>query len=130
MVTAQALRIEGIDEVAAVDLKEHLPEGAVRRVRMPRPTGGRLHGEPISAVAAVVAVSVPAIQALATWLAKRRVKTTDEQELTFRRDPDGTVTVTLRGRLEYQGSEPADPLVADTFLDQLRAWLGDPPAVG
>lgn len=89
---------------------------------------GGVHGEPVTVAAALVALSVPAVRALAAWLAKRGVRTVDERELVFKRDADGSVTLTVRGRLDQRGGAPPDQSVIDAFSAQLEALLVEPAA--
>ena len=129
MTSVPELMIAGIEPIEAMELSEDLPEGSVRLssiAEAPRPAASE-HGEPLTLTAAVVAITVPAIHALATWLAKRRISTTQEQELRLERWPDGRTVLTIRGQFHQTATEPADPAVVESFAGQLQALLSGNP---
>ena len=79
-------------------------------------------------LAVIVALSLPTIQALAIWLAKRRIRSTDEQQLTFIRDVNGTITLTVRRDITTNDARPPDQSEIEAIGAQLRALLPSDPA--
>jgi len=77
------------------------------------------YGEPAT-VAAIVAVSIPAIQGIIAWLMKSRHHGEIEREVTYT-SPSGE-TRTTRIRVKFDSSEPPDKAV----LEQIGALGVDP----
>jgi hypothetical protein len=128
MASRPSLVLEGIRRIDLMELTEELPEGTVVPIPVADTRDGSMHGQPVSDLAVVVALSLPTIQALAVWLAKHRVRTTGKRELTIVRKPDGTMVLTVREGYTTTGSEPPDQSLVEAIGSQLRTLLPDNPA--
>ena len=128
MANGSSLVLKGIRRIDLMELTEELPEGAVTPVAAADTGEGTVHGQPVSDLAVIVALSLPTIQALAIWLAKRRIRSTDEQQLTFIRDVNGTITLTVRRDITTNDARPPDQSEIEAIGAQLRALLPSDPA--
>jgi hypothetical protein len=110
-VTTQAVILEfgGVSGIELLELKEELPPGAVltrsaEAIEVPD------HGD-ASVGTAVIVLGVEAIQALALWLAKRRVKAESLAECTMERTADGGTIVHFT---QYKKDSVSDAPAPDT----------------
>lgn len=98
------LRLEGLNQIDVIDLKEQFGDSEIE-VMPPQPPDGARHGD-FGLSAAVIILGPPAITALATWLSKKRVTSVNESNFQIQMKPDGTMVVNAQFLTSSRSSGP------------------------
>lgn len=121
---AHTLMVQGIDRVDLMALKEELPPGSVAQTEPSAPVGATDRVGDLGLTAAIVIVSIAAIDALALWMAKRHIEAKDRQRVKFKKGPDG-VEIELDINRSLSASDEVNEKLYQAnrgaLLDQIKA---------
>lgn len=122
MKNSSAFKIIGLSELDLLDLEEELPKGTIQR-ESERALQRAEHGD-LGLTAAVVILSAAAIQGLSVWLAKRSEKVATVEDVSVKRNKDGSLELKIHRESHNHTTDAPDPAVVRAFQTHLSKILG------
>lgn len=120
--TPARIIIPDLLDIDVLEMEEQLPEGAVQND--PPQSGNEIaEHHDLGLTAAIVIVSVTAINGLSIWLAKRRKTEKDVTDITLVKDSKGNCVLRYHQSAEKSVSESPDPAVVKAIQGRLTELL-------
>ncbi len=119
-----ALHIVGLSKIEALELAEMLGEPNLRRETDP---GEDSRFGDLAATVALVVVASSAIQGLAIWLAKRRIRAEDIETVSIEKMADGSMRVNIQRINRSGSSDTPSPAAIEALASALRSALDTLP---
>jgi hypothetical protein len=122
MESPDRITIPDLLDIDVLEMEEQLPEGAVQSAPAPSSDGTADYHD-LGLTAAIVIVSVAAINGLSVWLAKRRSTEKDVTDITLVKDSQGGCVLKYRRSTDTSVSESPDPAVVKAIQGRLEDLL-------